>query len=247
MGDSDSPYKVFIMHCVCILLRLVIANPKAAFARMDTAIQAGHNKPLDTLFRGDDSTKPNNCFIKIYVEVMSCKFLFNLFGRISNAGKKFKGIGSTSVKIMRYVRRNQDIIIHTLHRFYPHVASQIFPQKKNSCAQDVHKIYTKQLIPKNTLKYTLQTSCAGTAATESKLNIYLHQRYLLQGLMTEAEWTVDVLPTKFKKYLKIDSTLKIGNVVWLGKYVSPPEPVESDSVSSGSELSSSESSESDTD
>ena len=60
MGDSDSPYKVFIMHCVCILLRLVIANPKAAFARMDTAIQAGHNKPLDTLFRGDGSTKPNN-------------------------------------------------------------------------------------------------------------------------------------------------------------------------------------------
>ena len=92
-----------------------------------------------------------------------------------------------------------------------------------------------------------QTSCAKTATTESKLNIYLHQRYLLQGLMTEAEWTVDVLPTKFEKYLKIDSTLKIGNVVWLGKYVSPPEPVESDSVSSGSEVLSSESSESGTD
>ena len=65
--------------------------------------------------------------------------------------------------------------------------------------------------------------------------------------MTDAKWTADVLPTKFKKYLKIDSTLKIGNVVWLGKYVSPPEPVESDSVSSGSEFSSSETSESDTD
>ena len=105
-----------------MLLRLVIANPKAAFTRMDTAIQPGHNKPLDTLFRGDDITKPNNCFIKTYVEVMSCNFLFNLFGRISNAGKKFKGIGSTSVKIMKYVRRNQDFIIRTLHRFDPRVA-----------------------------------------------------------------------------------------------------------------------------
>jgi len=65
--------------------------------------------------------------------------------------------------------------------------------------------------------------------------------------MLEAEWNVKVLPPKFRKYLKIDNTLKIGNVVWLGKYDNPLEPVESDSVSSGSELSSGESSGSDTD
>jgi len=230
-----------------MLLRLAIANPKAAFTGMDTTIQAGHKKPLDTLFRGNDITKPNNCFIETYVDVMSCNFLFNLFGRISNAGKKFKGIGSTSVKIMRYVRRNQDIIIHTLHRFDSRVASQVFPKKKNNCTQDVHKIYTKRLTLKNKLKFTPNLSLSETALYKTKLHIYLHQRYLLQGLMLEAEWNVKVLPPKFRKYLNIDTTLKIGNVVWLGKYVSPPEPVESDSVSSGSELSSSESSESDTD
>ena len=64
IGDSDSLCEVFIMHCLCMLLRLVITNPKAVFTGMGTAIQAGHKKPLDTLFQGNDITKPNNCFIK---------------------------------------------------------------------------------------------------------------------------------------------------------------------------------------
>ena len=247
-GATDSPCELFIMNCLWMLLKLAIVNPQVPFTGTDTTIQAGHAESLDTLYQGNDITKPNHCFIKTYVEVMSCNFVFNIFGKISNAGKKFKGIGSTSTKYMKFLRRNQDIIIHTLHRFDSRVASQVFPNKKNNCTQDVHKIYTKRLSLKNKLKFTPNLSLFETSRYKTKLHIYLHQRYLLQGLMLEAEWNVKVLPPKFRKYLKIDNTLKIGNVVWLGKYVSPPDPVESESVSSGSELlSSGESSESDTD
>ena len=31
------------------------------------------------------------------------------------------------------------------------------------------------------------------------------------------EWRVDSLPIRLKTYLKIDTTLKVGNVVWFGK------------------------------
>ena len=110
----------------------------------------------------------------------------------------------------------------------------------------MYELYSIWLARKNKLEYSLQIGLAYHASGPC-LTMHLHQRYLLQGLMTEAEWNVQVLPTKFRKYLKFDNTLKIGNVVWLGKYVSPPEPVESDSVSSGSEVLSSESSESGTD
>ena len=86
---------------------------------------------------------------------------------------------------MKYLRHNQQILIHTLHRIDRRAASQVFQGKINSCTQDVHKVYSKRLTVKNNLKYSLQISLAKHASGLG-LNLYLHQHYLLQGLMSEA-------------------------------------------------------------
>jgi hypothetical protein len=59
--------------------------------------------------------------------------------------------------------------------------------------------------------------------------------------MKVAEWTIDRLCPRLKKYLAIDKYIDAGNGRWLGEYIMSPEPEESDSVDSWLEESSSES------
>ena len=89
----------------------------------------------------------------------------------------------------------------------------------------MYELYSIWLARKNKLEYSLQIGLAYHASGPC-LTMHLHQRYLLQGLMSKAELRVDSLRTRFKKYLKIDNTLRIGNVVWLGKYIPHQEQLE---------------------
>ena len=79
---------------------------------------------------------------------------------------------------MKYLRHNQQIMIHILHRIDRRAASQFFPGKINSCTQDVHKIYSKRLTLENKLKHDHQIGLADHNSAEC-INMYLHQRYLL--------------------------------------------------------------------
>jgi hypothetical protein len=246
LHHAKSPCEVFIMECLFMLLRLVLANPNEEFKGTDTTMLAAwedktKRKNGKRVIVGNEITTPSHKFIKLYVELTACNFLFNHFGPISNAGRKFQGLGSTSshTKLQRYLRHNQQVIIDTLHRWHPRMASKVFPRKRNTCSNDVHQIYSKRLSLKNKLKHGTPLGVGEMDESDSR-SMYMHHRYLSQALMIEADWTVSKLDSRLSKYLKIDNTMSSGNLVWLGKEIEL-EDEDSDSLDSMSSDSSSSS------
>jgi hypothetical protein len=95
LHHAKSPCPVFIMECLFMLLRLVLANPNEEFKGSDTTMLAAwedktKRKNGKKVIVGNEITTPSHKFIKLYVEVTACNLLLIILDPSPMQGKKSK-------------------------------------------------------------------------------------------------------------------------------------------------------------
>ena len=136
--------------------------------------------------KGNEVSRVNTKFMEVIIEGLATAFLFYYYGPIALAPKHWVKNGTPS-DVSEMITHNQKVLIDFCFRIDACGASRFFPEHKNPCCASIGEIYQKRRTILNKMKTGMVTTYSGMK--ENKGTLWVHQFFICQAFMKEAEKT----------------------------------------------------------
>lgn len=189
VGGPNSPHPRHVKEALHQLLHVQLRHPDDDFTDDDgemANLWAIGKRCQYGVNRANEITTVNKKFVVMFIQQMAVNLYMDDYRTITHAPSPWKA--GTDVETREGIRHNIDVIVCFLFEHDP-VRAQRYLSNTDMFDTNVQKIYSQSHTFKNKLKNGIVGTIQGMQRQKGKA-VYMHQFFLCQALLQEAECTI---------------------------------------------------------